>query len=191
MQEDNLLVRWSYCEMRSRSISSASIISVQGRASMPDRPGWIPQSSYDSVYILMLRHTFIILFMCHSIPYSLKFSRGNILQLPKSVQNQIFVDKIFMLKLPATPSIYYELDISWEAAVLQSVNSTKTSGYTVARSLQPKAFSHGPVYVSTCMLDDHYQIMCKSPNASFPCCLQLTIIFLFLNSSMIQDLPTS
>lgn len=35
----------TYCDMKSKSTSSASIKSTNGKASMPERPGWMPQSS--------------------------------------------------------------------------------------------------------------------------------------------------
>ena len=49
------------------------------------------------------------------IPYSLKFSRGKYFAvLPNSAQKQIFMDKIFVVKLPATHYSYYEVEISRE-----------------------------------------------------------------------------
>lgn len=37
--------KYTYCDMSSKSISSASIKSTNGKASIPDKPGCIPQSS--------------------------------------------------------------------------------------------------------------------------------------------------
>ena len=55
------------------------------------------------------------MYTCICIPYSLKLSRGKYFTvMPKSAQKQIFVDKIFVFKLPATPCICYELEISQE-----------------------------------------------------------------------------
>ena len=58
----------------------------------------------------------------HAIPCSLKYLRVKyFVVLPNSAQKQIFVDKIFVVQLPATPCIRYELEISWEkhfAAIL-------------------------------------------------------------------------
>ena len=47
--------------------------------------------------------------------YSLKFSRGKYFAvLPNSAQKQIFMDKIFVVKLPATHCSCYEVEISQE-----------------------------------------------------------------------------
>ena len=48
--------------------------------------------------------------------HSLKFLRDKhyIMVLPNFAQKQIFMDKVFMIKLPATLCICYELAISWE-----------------------------------------------------------------------------
>lgn len=37
----------AYWDIKRRSISSASIRSTNGKASMPDNPGWIPQSNWN------------------------------------------------------------------------------------------------------------------------------------------------
>jgi hypothetical protein len=41
----NISTGETYCEMKSKSISSASMRSTKGKASIPLRPGWIPQSN--------------------------------------------------------------------------------------------------------------------------------------------------
>ena len=54
--------------------------------------------------------------------------------LPKSAQEQIFMNKIFMVELPATPCICYELEILQEkffVAVLQPAKSMKILGCMV------------------------------------------------------------
>ena len=39
----------TYCDISNKSISSASTRSTNGKASIPDNPGWIPQSSCKNI----------------------------------------------------------------------------------------------------------------------------------------------
>ena len=49
------------------------------------------------------------------LPHSLKFLKGKYFAVMlNSAQKQIFADKIFVVKPPATPCIYYKLKISQE-----------------------------------------------------------------------------
>ena len=63
------------------------------------------------------------------IPYRLKFSRDKYFAvLPNSAQKQIFMDKIFVVKLPAVHCSCYEVEILREkifAAMLRPTKSAK------------------------------------------------------------------
>ena len=63
---------------------------------------------------------------CQSIPYSPKFLRGkHFAGWPNSAQ-KIFMDKIFVFKLPATP-MCYELEISREGIFTAMLKPTKSA----------------------------------------------------------------
>lgn len=102
----------TYCEMNKRSISSASMRSTKGKASIPERPGWIPQSN------MILRSK------------NVRMCCNQVVMLPESFSKE------FYMFWPLNSSMMQLLPTSWPApSGLMMSRSLSSPGMSVFRLL--------------------------------------------------------